>query len=409
MSAFHYVALNGQGQEQKGVIEAENDRLARQLLRERNLFPIKIKLAHGKKNSTQLHTLFSAWRGRGISSRELALMTRQFAVLLKAGLPLEEALAAVAEQTEKQSTKGLILSVRSKVLEGHSLATALRESSRAFSDWYTSTVAAGEKSGHLDDVLQRLADYTEQQWRTKQKIQMALIYPTMIVLVATGIVGFLLEYVVPKMVTIYGHLNQGLPTLTAILIATSDAIKNFGLYALLLCVLAGFVFRYFYRKDPVLRERTHAFLLRIPLIGYAARTTNTARFARTLAMLSSSGAPVLEAMAISAQLVTSIPIRKSLETATHHVREGAAMHLSLKQTTYFPPMTVHLIASGEASGQLENMLERVAIQQEEEMVRLIEVGLALFEPAMILIMGAIVLFIVLAVLLPIFQLNQLNF
>jgi general secretion pathway protein F len=406
MPAYHFTAINTIGQEQKGVIEAENEKHARQLLRDRTLIPVQIRDAQRKKGERK-ESFFANWlTPRKLSSKEIALFTRQFATLLSAGLPMEESLLAVAEQTEKPRLKGLILSVRGKVLEGHSLAAALREHPDAFSPLFTATIAAGERSGHLDKVLMRLADYTEQQWNMRQKLKTALIYPVMIVLVAMGIVGFLLAYVVPKMVAVYSHLNQALPLLTSILISISNLVRSYGLILLLVLIVCALIFRSTLKKNAALRERTHLFLLRLPLIGYAVRTADTARFARTLSILSAAGVPVVEAMGISAKLIGNIPIRKAVEEAVLRVREGAAIQLSLKQTNYFSPMSVHMIASGEASGQLEDMLERVAQTQENEITRLIDVSLALFEPAIILIMGAIVLFIVLAVLLPIFELNQ---
>lgn len=408
MSAFHYVAVNAAGKEQKGVIEADTERQARQQLRDNHLIPLSLKATQQKKSQVTGFFRINLFRAPSLSAKELAFLTRQIATLLKAGMPLEEVLLAVSEQAEKARLKGLVLSVRGKVLEGHSLAAAMSEYPQAFPDWYSATVAAGERSGHLDEVLLRLADYTEQQWQMRQKVQMALIYPVMIVFVALGIVTFLLEYVVPKMVSIYGQLNQSLPTLTAILIGVSSGIKAWGIYIILVLVISIYLLRRAIKRSEDFRAKVHKFLLRLPAVGYMVRTTNTARFARTLSLLSAAGVPLLEAMAISAKLVTCIPIRDALEIAAQRVREGAAMHLALKQTTYFQPLSVHLIASGETSGQLEAMLERVSQHQESEMGRVIEVSLALFEPAMILIMGAIVLFIVLAVLLPIFNLNQLS-
>lgn len=405
MPAYHFVAITPAGREQKGVIEAETEKQARQLLRNKSLVPLTIRAAQESKSAIKANKSFFN-RKQGLSSKDLALITRQFATLLSAGLPIEEALAAVAEQSDKAHIKGLVLSVRGKVVEGHALASALRDHPEAFSELFCATIAAGEKSGHLDKVLTRLADYTEQQWQMRQKLKTALIYPTMIVFVAMGIVGFLLEFVVPKMISVYGHLNQALPIPTVILIALSDFIKSYGLYFIILIVLTVYFWHKALKKSPPLREKAHRFMLRLPLLGYSIRTSDTARFSRTLSILSASGVPVLEAMKISAQLVTTIPIRQAVEEAVHRVREGGAIHLALKQTSFFPPMSVHMIASGEASGQLEGMLERVAHNQEDEITRLIEVALALFEPAVILIMGAIVLFIVLAVLLPIFQLNQ---
>lgn len=407
MPAYHYVAVSQNGREQKGVIEAESDKHARQLLRDKLLVPIRVQPAQEKKGSSGASSSRSYFkRARGLSSKELALITRQFATLLSAGLPVEEALLAVAEQADKPRVKGLLFSVRGKVVEGHSLAAALRDHPEAFSALFSATVAAGEKTGHLDKVLLRLAEYTEQQWQMRQKLKTALIYPSMIVLVAIGIVGFLLEYVVPKMIAVYGNLNQALPAMTEVLIAISNFVKSYGLYTLLVIIAGIFIWRRALKSSVIFREKSHRLLLRLPLLGYAVRTSDTARFSRTLSILSAAGVPIIEAMNISAQLITTLPIRESIEHAVHHVREGAAIHLALKQTTYFSPMSIHMIASGEASGQLEGMLERVAQTQEDEISRLIEVGLALFEPAVILIMGAIVLFIVLAVLLPIFNLNE---
>ena len=407
MPAFHYTAITTSGKETKGVIEAETDKHARQQLRDKSLIPLTLKPTQEKKDSTKPISAFAFLsRKRGLSSKELALFTRQFATLLGAGMPIEESLQAVAEQTDKAHIKGLILSVRGKVVEGHALAAALRDHPEAFTPLFCATIAAGEKTGHLDKVLLRLADYTEQQAHMKQKLKTALIYPSMIVLVAVGIVGFLLEYVVPKMIAVYGHLKQALPLMTEILIAISTFIIAYGLYVLIALIVGVFLFRRALKSSEEFRAKVHALILRLPLLGHAAKTADTARFARALSILSASGVPVLEAMNISGQLITNIPIKKSVQEAVGRVREGAAIYLALKQTTYFSPMSVHMIASGEASGQLENMLERVAMNQEDEIIRLIDVSLALFEPAVILIMGAIVLFIVLAVLLPIFQLNQ---
>lgn len=406
MPAYHYVAVNVQGVEQKGVVEADSEKAARQLLRNQSLIPLTLRVAQTSKRTMTKST--RAWWGRspGLGSQDTALFTRQFATLLAAGLPVEEALAAVGEQSEKQQVKGLILSVRGKVMEGHSLAAALREYPNAFSPLFCATVAAGEKSGHLDKVLLRLADYTEQQANMRQKLRTALIYPTVIVLVALGIVGFLLEYVVPKMIAVYSHLNQALPFLTRVLIGMSQLLKQYGLIILLLMI--GFIYVWYLalQRSPAWREKTHRVWLRMPIIGKVIKTANTARFSRTLSILSASGVPVMEAMTIAAQLITNIAIRQAVEVAVLRVREGASLHLALKQTGYFSPMSVHMVASGEASGQLEAMLERVATTQENDITRLIDVSLALFEPAMILVMGIVVLFIVLAVLLPIFQLNQ---
>jgi len=402
MAAFHYTCIDSNGKKQTGLLEAESAKHARQLLRNKNLMPISIHSA-SQKITLRIPTFF---RKNYIDPRELASITRQFSTLLAAGMPIEEVLAAVAEQTEKPRSKGLMLAVRSKVLEGHSLAAALREFPNAFSELYCGTIAAGEKSGHLDIVLQRLADYTEQQLNIRQKIQQALIYPAIMVLVSFGIVGFLLEYVVPKMVTVYSTAGQSLPDMTRFLIAMSNGIQKDGIYLLILIVISIWLFRRQLKKSISFREKIHSLWLKLPIIGKAIKTVNTARFSRTFAILSAAGVSVLEAMTIASKIITNLPIRYAVEEAANRVREGASIHLALKQTHYFPAMSIHLLASGEASGQLETMLDRAATNQENDISRLIETSLALFEPMIILIMGAIVLFIVLAVLLPIFQLNQ---
>lgn len=400
MSAFQYVAMNQKGTQQKGVIEAESLKHARQLLREQGLLPVDVYVPRKMK--------VKGFGKSSMSIKELALMTRQLSTLLSAGLPIEEVLAAVAEQTEKPRTKTLILAVRSKVLEGHALASAFGEYPEAFTELYCSTVAAGEKSGHLDIVLQRLADFTEQQHHMRQKIQHALIYPSVMICVAFGIVGFLLQYVVPKMVAVYSNIGQNLPGMTRFLISLSENMKSYGLYTLIVMISSFFLYRYFMKKNALFQKKMHYLYLKFPIMGNAMRVANTARFSRTFAILSSAGVAVLEAMTISSKLISNIPIREAVLQATSRVREGANIHLALKQTTFFPPMSIHLIASGESSGQLENMLERAANNQDNEITRLIETTLALFEPAIILVMGAIVLFIVLAILLPIFQLDQLT-
>ena len=326
MPGYHFTAVNLTGQEQKGMIEAENEKHARQLLRDRSLIPIQVRSAQGKRGGNRESVFAKMLTPRKLSSKEIAQFTRQFATLLAAGLPLEESLVAVAEQTEKSRLKGLILSVRGKVLEGHSLAAALREHPEAFSPLFTATIAAGERSGHLDKVLMRLADYTEQQWNMRQKLKTALIYPVMIVLVAIGIVGFLLAYVVPKMVAVYSHLHQTLPLMTIILISISNFLQHYGLFLLIIITAGVIAWRYALKKNESLRVKTHFFLLRLPLIGYAIRTADTARFERTLSILAAAGVPLVEAMGISAKLISNIPIRNAVDEAVHHVREGASFN-----------------------------------------------------------------------------------
>jgi general secretion pathway protein F len=403
LALFRYLGLNQAGDKKSGVIEAENEKNARQLLRKQNLIPLKITATEQRSVK---NTIKKISRKKTLSIKELTLITRQWATLMSAGLPLEETLTTVAEQTEKPATKSLIISVRNRVTEGHAFANALKHYPNAFSNLYCATIAAGEKSGHLEKVLSRLADHIEQQYQMRQKIQNALIYPAIMIIVAMGIVGFLLEYVVPKMIGVYSDTGESLPLLTQILIAISHGMQTFGIYIFIGIIVLVFLFIHQLKNNKRFQEKIHRLLLKMPILGNAIKTINTARFARTFAILFASGVSVIEAMNVSANLITNLPIRHAVEEATQRVKEGAAIHFALKQTGYFTPMSTHLIASGEASGQLEAMLERTANNQDADIGRLIETTIALFEPMIILVMGAIVLFIVLAVLLPIFQLNE---
>ena len=337
---------------------------------------------------------------------DLALLTRQISTLLGAGMPLEETLQSVARQSEKTKVKRVLLSVRAKVREGHSLSAGLSEFPGVFPELYRKTVEAGEESGHLDNVLNRLADYTESRQEMQQKTTMALFYPALLVFISVAIVITLLTFVVPQIVKVFENMSQELPQSTQILIAMSDFLKNNGLLLLVLLTGGGFLVRMILGK-PGPKMAWHAFLLRIPFSGRLIRGSNSARFARTLSILTSSNVQILEALRISSQVVSNLPMREAIENITTRVREGASIHDSMEQSGYFPPMMISLISSGEASGNLENMLERAAIIQEREIESVLATTLGLLGPIMILVMGGIVLFIVLATLLPVFDLNQL--
>lgn len=404
MPAFEYTALTAKGREERGVLEGDNARAVRQLLRERNLTPIAV--TETKKNSNEGGSRFSLRFRSGVNSKDLALLTRQLSTLTSSGSPLEEALGTVARQSAKNHVKGVILDVRSKVLEGHTLANALKEHPRVFPDLYRATVSAGEQSGHLDLVLDRLAEYTEARQEMNQKVGMALTYPIILTLVALTIVTGLLVYVVPQVVQVFDNIGQELPFLTRALIATSETAQSYGL--LILIAVIGALFGFFrLLRQPKFRYRFDAFKLKLPIIGQLTSGLNTARFARTLSILAASGVPILEALRIAAQVVRNVPMSEAIQTATARVREGASISGALEKSGLFPPMTVHLIASGESSGKLEDMLERAAHYQERETTMTITTIVGLFEHFMILAMGMVVLLIVLAILLPIFDLNQL--
>ena len=406
MAAFEYIVLDAKGREQKGVTEGETAKHVRQLLRGKGLMPVSITEAaiKDKQQASEKKSLFTLQRG--ISATELALFTRQLATLLNASLPLEESLAAVAQQTESPRIKSMVFAIRAKVLEGHTLANGLAEFPKAFPELYVATVAAGEETGYLDDILERLADYTENRQLMRQKVSMALLYPAILTMMAILVVVGLMTYVVPQVVSVFDNINQELPGLTTGMIATSDFLRGYGIY-LLIILIAGVTLFKTWLKNENNRFRYHQLLLKTPLVGKLSRSMNTARFARTLSILSSSGVPVLEALRIAAQVVSNLPMRNAVLSAADKVREGSNISVSLEQSGLFPPMTIRLIASGESSGQMENMLERAAVQQERELETMISAILGIFEPVLILVMGVVVLIIVLAILLPIFELNQL--
>lgn len=406
MTAYNYCAMAKDGKTRRGVMEADTDKQVRSQLREQGLVPLDIIPVTVNKTIGKNKNIFGINKSARIKLNDLTLLTRQLATLFAAGLPVDEALLACAEQTEKNQVKSIIVGVRSRVLEGHSLANALRNFPSAFPELYCSTIAAGEQTGRLDIVLNRLADYVEQQQKIRQKVQHALIYPSMMMFVAISIVIFLLVFVVPKIIDVFNNSGQTLPMTTLILLGFSHFLKNFGLYCIALLIILGYVFHRLLQRESF-RTRWQAALLNLPVLGTAIRALNTARYARTFGILFAAGVPVLEAMRVAATLVTNLPIRHAVTEAAARVREGMAIHLALKLTQNFSPMMIHLMASGEASGTLEQMLERAANNQDQNVARLIDTSLTLFEPIIILVMGGIVLFIVLAILLPIFDLDQM--
>ena len=404
MGAFEYVALDPQGRERKGLIEGDTPKHVRQLLRDKQLLPIEI-LEAAQREHKQNRSRRPFMR-RGLSSLDLALLTRQLATLLRSGLPLEETLQAVAEQTEKARVQRIILGVRSKVVEGHPLAEGLRDFPQAFPEIYRATVSAGEQSGKLDSVLERLADYTESRQVMGQQVSHALVYPIVLMVLSFAIVSFLLAYVVPQVVAVFESGHQELPMATRILIGASDLVRHYWIYGLI--AIAGVLWGFSrWVKAPEARLKVDRLLLRLPLAGKLIRGVNTARFSRTFSILTASAVPVLEALRISAEVVNSMPMKNAVEEAALRVREGAPIGKSLAARKLFPPMMIHLIASGESSGELEKMLERAASNQEREMDGLLSTLTNLLGPLMVVFMGAVVMFIVIALLLPIFQLNDL--
>jgi general secretion pathway protein F len=398
MGAYQYLALKRNGSSDKGVIEADSERHARQLLRDQGLIPTKIQTLTRQRTGTST-------KGK-ISAADLALLTRQLATLLAAGIPVEESLRGVSEQTEKDRVRELIIGIRAKVLEGYGLAQAMTQYPNAFPELYRATVGSGEQTGRLDLVLEKLADYTESQQQTKQKIQQALIYPSLMIIVSVSIISFLLTFVVPKIIEVFTSSGQTLPAMTEVLISISQFIKNYGLYALAIIVLLLFGFKQSLNNMTV-KLLWHRTLLKIPIVSYLIKTVNVARYIHTFGILFAAGVSVLETMRVSASLITNVVMRQAFDTATLRVREGSGINEALKETHFISPMAIHLIASGEKSGQLSNMMERAASHLDNEVKRLIDTSLTLLEPLVILLMGAVVLFIVLATLLPIFSMEQL--
>ena len=404
MAAFEYQALDGKGKTRKGVLEADSARQIRQQLRDKGWMPLAVNASTEKQGKKGGFSLFAS--GPSLSVQDLALITRQLATLIAAGLPIDEALKAVSEQSEKQKIKSMVLSIRSKVLEGHTLADALKEFPRAFPHLYRATVSAGEHAGHLDGVLNRLADYTEAQQEAATNIKLAAMYPIILTIVAGAIVVGLLTFVVPDIVEVFVRNGQELPWLTQLMLDISNGIKSYGLYLLILLILAVVGFIYALRKDSF-RFKYHQFLLHAPGLSGFVKSANTARYISTLAILTSSGVPLVEAMRIASQVVENLPIQQAVKDATVQVSEGGSLNKALAETRYFSPMMIHMIASGESSGELDDMLERTSSQQQAALEATVNALVKMFEPIMLLTMGAIVATIVAAILMPILELQNM--
>ncbi|MEI8593907.1 type II secretion system inner membrane protein GspF [Photobacterium sp. Hal280] len=403
MAAFEYKALDTKGRQKKGVMEADTARQIRQQLREQGLIPVEVSQSHEREKRKAGGRI--AFR-RGISTNELSLLTRQLATLVQAGMPLEECLRAVAEQSEKVRLKNMMLAVRSRVVEGYTLADSMAEFPHIFDQLFRAMVSAGEKSGHLDTVLNRLADYTENRQKMRSKLQQALIYPTMLTLVAVSVVAFLLATVVPKIVDQFVHMGQELPQITQVLLAASNFVQHWGLAVVLAIILLITGIRMALRR-PDLRLRWDRRMMRVPVIGKVARGLNTSRFARTLSICTSSAIPLLDGMKVASQVMTNTWVNQEILEAADKVREGASLRVSLEQTKLFPPMMLHMIASGERSGELEQMLTRAADNQDRDFESLVNMALGVFEPLLIVVMAGVVMFIVIATLMPIIALNNM--
>lgn len=403
MVAFSYQALDSKGRKLAGVAEADTVRQARASLRESGVTIVAIAAVSQDAMKTSSN---GRWRRGSLSVAQLSLITRQLATLLSASLTLEQALSALIEQSENETARQVLAGVRAEVLGGQTFAKALGRYSSIFPELYRALVTAGEASGELGRVMLRLADYTESRQALRQKVVLAFVYPAIVTLVALLVVGGLLIYVVPQVIGVFEQSHQTLPFLTRALIWVSAALQQAWGYLLLLAVASG-VTIHFVLRQPRLRYRAHLYLLRLPVLGRLVRGINTARMASTMAILAGSGVPLMAGLTAAAGVVNNLPMRQAVDDAAKMVREGVSLSRALSVSGYFPPLLVHLIASGEASGQLDVMLERAAAQQEQEVGNYTSILTSLLEPVLILTMGIVVLLIVLAILMPIIDMNQM--
>lgn len=404
MPAFRYEAVDSLGATRKGVVNADSARAARSDLRTQGLVPIAVDAIASQLDES------GQTRRRGLGDRlstvELSLFTRQLASLLEASLPLEQAFTALLEQAERSYVRDLIASIRSEIMAGASLSDALAQHPRDFADIYRALVASGEQIGQLSRVLSRLADYIERRNSLVQKVRLAFTYPAIVTVVAFAIVIFLLTYVVPQIVSVFANTKQKLPLLTVIMLGISDFVRSYGL------IVAAVVVALFYAwrtalKNPDVKLRWHRWLLTAPMYGKFERSLNTARFASTLAITTGSGVPILRALQTSRDTLSNVAMRAQVEEAAASVREGVGLARALSAHKHFPPMLIHMIRAGEVTGELPAMLDRAANAQEQDLERRALTIAGLLEPALILAMGVVVLLIVLAVLMPIIEINQL--
>ncbi len=406
MPAFRYEAVDAAGATSKGVVQADSPRAARSDLKARGLVPLAVEAIAGQVDA-QGQTIARGWRfGEKLSTNELALFTRQLASLLEAQLPLEQAFDALMEQAERPYVRDLIASIRAEVIGGSSFSDALARHPRDFADIYRALVASGEQIGQLSRVLSRLADFVERRNALVQKVRLAFTYPAIVTVVAFAIVVFLLTYVVPQIVSVFANTKQKLPFLTVAMLALSDFVRHWGWLLALILIAVFLLWRRALRNEDA-KMRWHSWLLTAPLVGRFERSLNTSRFASTLAITISSGVPILRALQTSRDTLSNVAMRRQVEEATASVREGMGLARALSAHRHFPPLLIHMIRAGEVTGELPQMLNRAAQMQEQDLERRALTIAGLLEPALILAMGVVVLLIVLAVLMPIIEINQL--
>ncbi len=402
MPAFEYRALDAAGANKKGMIEADSARLARQKLREQQLFPLDVRETREKSAGGG----FQLARPR-VGIADLALFIRHLATLIQSGIPVEEALAATAKHTRKPYLKRVVLDLRSRVLEGHTLADGLNDHPKVFNPVFRALVSSGEKSGDLAQVLNQLAEYTEDSQKLRGVIVQAALYPAVLCFVAIGVIAALMTFVVPKVTAQFDHYGQALPLLTRILIAASDGLAAYW-YVIVAAIVALIVGARWWLRDPERRLWTHGKILKVPLWGLLMLELDASRMLRTLAILLSSGVPLLETLKVSCDTLSNEHLKKSMNTVREQVREGKSFSRCLQDEAELPPMAVYMIASGESSGELDDMIQRAATNLERELQARVQMFVSLFEPLLIVVLGMVVLSIILAIMLPILQLNNLT-
>ncbi|GAB2189855.1 GspF family T2SS innner membrane protein variant XcpS [Sessilibacter sp. MAH1] len=412
MAAFTYTALNSTGKTVKGVIEGDSERQVRAQLRTQQLKPLTVSSTNDKKSkntgakASKNKSFLSGLFGPKLTVKERALITRQLASLLLSGLPLDEAINTAAKQTTKPSTQSILLSIRSRVLEGHSLAQAFGEHPKSFDNMYRSMVRAGESSGYLGQVLEQLAEYIERSQYTASKLKAAMIYPIVLLCVSVSVVAILMVFVVPDLVGMFQRSERELPFITRVLIGASNGLSNYGIYILIAIIAAIFGFKSLLKNEKNLRA-WHSFTLKVPLVKDVILLAESSRFAGTLSLLVESGVPLLQALRIATQVLSNTALRHACTDVSRSVQEGGSLHKALKNAGWFPPLLVQMTASGEANGTLDKQLKHCATNQERELEMMLTTVMGIFEPAIVVIMGISIAFIMIAILLPIFELNQL--
>ena len=398
MAAFDYIALDAAGRRKSGVLTAPDEAGARQVLARRRLAAVKVQPASRKAEA-------AADPKAKLSSRQLALVTRQLAALT-AVAPLEEALATLALQAEKPAVRRVLEQTHAGVVAGFRLSDAMSRQGRAYPPLYRAMVSAGEASGSLPAILERLADLLEREQQVRGKVTTALVYPAVLAATALIVVACLMAFVVPKVVDQFQTMGQTLPLLTRIVIGVSDLVRGWGWLMLLLAGL-GAVALVQARRQPAFRLAFDGWVLRLPILGRLIRDLHAARMARTLSTMIASGLPVLEGLKITAPTVHNAVLRRATEQMASDIREGGGLSAAMRRAAVFPPILVHMTASGENAGRLEPMMERAAEYLEREFETFTAVMLSLLEPAIIVVMGGVVAMIVLSILLPILQINTL--